>query len=739
MYDPEITQRQLAAVEQRLVQEWMNISGRRDFSLQRHSLDEVRTANSHFKSLLNDEGQLTRELTLDERRWVMNEDALCRWDFRYWMTHYHHIQHWDGASVVLMEPNIPQSIILDLMSECERNQWAIAMLILKARQEGVTTEMQAAVLHRVQFHLNVFSVVGSSRPEKSRLMVDKSELSLANQPWFLKPAMTSYRAGELIEFGSMNSSISIQHGAKVKSGMARGSTPSVVHLSEVAEYLKPEEDIDSSMIFAMHESPNMFLVLESTAKGMKNWWHKKWLYSKEYWGNPQQPSLFQPVFLPWYIAHDIYPTESWLRKHPVPKDWQPSALALRHAERAKDYVRHTPLLRHYMGQDWTLPKHQLWYWEVVRTQYDKEGMLNKFYSELCADDIEAFQVNEVSVFDAETVMLYNEHRAEPVAIFGVDGPDDEIRPKLKPDVRQIDPNIPPIPIDNKYRLVPLRRSGYPVNINPEGKIFIWEMPKDDIDYGIGVDTSQGVGQDRSVIEVMRKATITNTARQCAEFASPWVSAADLFPFVHCVARLYTRRFEGDLRQPLLVIETNNGGDACQLAMRKAGWGRFHQWLRYDKKIIDASRATFLGASTNSWSRELVIGWLVKALKDYMLDIDSPWFVEEMGTLSSDERQRIGALLGAHDDRIMALGWAFLSLHALDNGKLMSPLCRGRIQLQREADEVRFATRPKSSQIELPVADDTLDRLIVASRSPSYANRPLADLMSQEWSPYAYNR
>jgi len=117
-----------------------------------------------------------------------------------------------------------------------------------------------------------------------------------------------------------------------------------------------------------------------------------------------------------------------------------------------------------------------------------------------------------------------------------------------------------------------------------------------------------------------------------------------------------------------------------LAMRKLGWYNFHNWERYDKKKSDEGKANFLGFIMVEWARELVVGGLIKALKDSLIDIDSPWLIEEMAQLEkNDEKRRIEAGGKGHDDRFMSLGMVLLSLHARDWGSLKSPFGRSRVQ------------------------------------------------------------
>jgi hypothetical protein len=1101
LYSTTATSIQLAAALPAARAQWQKLSGRSNFDYERLTPVAAQQLTASLNSIIDEKGQLKRTLSLEEQRLILNERTLCRWDARYYWSRYYKIEHWAGPSVgmVLFEPNIAQQIVLDTWAEREDSRLHISQMILKARQEGITTLCEAAVAHRVQFHPNTNAVVGSSRPDKSTKLIDKALTAWQFVPWFLRPRMTRYKAGELIDFGVMHSSINVQHGAKVQSGMARGETPSVAHLTETAEYVNPERDVEAALVKAMHQHPLMFLVLESTAAGMGGWWYNSWQDSKKYWGNAYAPASLQPIFLPYYVARDIYPTETWLRSNPIPADWSPSDRAKRHATKAEAYVRNTPLLARHLGSTWNMPREQVWFWEALRAEHERTKKLNIFYQEMCvargsrvstefgivpiqnagrsfqselggisrwvnngikpiveintkmgrklkvtpdhhilrpngwtearylekgstvvlsppafahgihvaewqwapmcsmsisidrtwakflgyfmgdgcwhsdrviiacdakdadvidnvcwvmheiigvepkrtvrggmvlvnssnvrwwemlwnlgmlrerwhpsdadpkrrksgykrkvcvpdciwrspkpvvreflsalfecdghaykaaaatrfftkyedfardvqllllgfginaivrkvlkttnagveypgyeiqlnskasdlfhetidfvgarkksgrrgshlgrnatkhemldtvlelvdagdsevydmtidgahrfgangimvhncSDDVECFQAGGSTVFDAELVMSYNSKtKDEPYAIYGVDGPGDEIRPELKPDYREINPNLKPLVIEaqrehtkSTYRLIPLKMDGYPTQFNPTGKIIIWEAPSDGPDYGLGIDTVPvGVGQDRGVIEVLRKATLTKVPCQVAEFASEWVGAADMFPYAHCLAKLYSRKDDGgNLRQPYIVVETNNGGDGCQLPLRKAGWGRMHPWMRYDKKVIDASKASHVGVITTAWSRELVVGYLATALKDGIIDINSPWFIQEMQSLEAGftegGRTRIAAVLGRHDDRFMALGWIYLALHVTEFGETRSAFGKGRIIDDGEKPRA-VAIKPPAPE-ELPVAADYMaDRMTQGA-----ANWWLGDGMDKAW-------
>lgn len=613
--------------------------------------------------------KLLKPLTGRQIRFIQNETFLCQHSYPYWFETYARILHWDGSRMVTPQFNVAQRINLDIWAETEERGGAIANQQLKARQLGVSTETEMAVGHRVQFWPNTNAVVGSSDPDKSKKMAKMMENCWAEQPWWLTPVNTVYRAGELIEFGGHNSAVSIQHGNQF-SGIARGSTPSVCHLSELPDFDDPENLIDAGLIKAMHPSPWMFLILESTAAGLYDWWHLTWEHSKEHW--PER-SLLRPVFLPWFIGSDIYPTKTWLHDHPIPSEWTPLKITEKHAERARAYVLSNKLLGKYLGLSWRMSREQMWFWEVeYQTAKDKK-ILAQFLQEMPADDTEAFQSTNTSIFDVDTITIYNNNKKEPWGVYGITGLD--VPERMRPALRDVDSRYKPIQIiarwnptiqPQEFELVPLKWNGYSGDDGLD-KIYIWEPPQKDEHYGLGVDTSEGSGLDRSVVQGVRKGRLGHTQdAQVFEFSSPMVGAVDLWPVCMALGTLYSQPIFGEIRQPKMVIECLHEGDVTQLELRKRGWTNFHRWLRIDSKHIRPGKSMKLGWYTNAWSRPQMTAWLVKALRDQWLEINSPWFIHEMRTLERDEEKAfMKAVYGGHDDRLMALGIVFYSLWYLE--------------------------------------------------------------------------
>lgn len=667
MFHQDIAQKRLDKAEKKL-----------KFRPAPHSIKDVETANRHLESLtqFNDHGSVVgwkRPLEPDEQRHIQNEIAMCMCDFVYWLTRYAYIRY-ANETVARMQPNIAQKIIIDIWADNEKNGRSNLLIELKARQLGVSTISELAVCHKCVFFPNVNAIVASCDPGKSELMAKMIELAFDMMPHWIKPNEVRRLVGSLIEFPVKNSGISIQHGSQWN-GIGRGTTPSAFHLSELSEFENPEDLVDASLLRAAHSNPSMFGMLESTAKGRRNWWHKTWEAAKEDW--PAGRSRMRPVFLPWFVGTDLYPTDTYMVDCPPQIGWRPLDVTLQHAKKCEQFVQNNELLSKYLGgSKFRMPRQQMWYYENERETARKKKQLNQFLAEMPGDDLEAFSSTNISAFDAEIIQLYHDNVRDPLDILGIKGPDipQKIQPgfnlvdetRVKTETISITAEWSPMVKPQQFTLLPLYRTGYGASMDFSHKIFIWEWPLEGEEYVLGVDTGDGIGADRSVVEVIRKGTAYRNDEQVAEFASAYINAYDFWAICMALGTLYTVPRDGGLRQPKIVAEVNRNGESVQLELRKRGWGNFHIWVRYDSKKMNQAQSTKLGWVTNSWSRPMCLDMLLKYIDAGWVNINSPWFVDEMSDLErSWDQQDLKAIHGGHDDRIMAMAIALFSAHVLE--------------------------------------------------------------------------
>lgn len=626
----------------------------------------------HFAALRDPRGKLARPLTREEQLWQYCEATLCKIDFHYF-SNYALIEDWAGL-IVPFRPNVAQRLVLDVMAEQEEKQLAQAYMFLKARQLGMTTLWQILLAHRVFNYRNVNCATGSAEPEKSRAMVGKLEFLWSNLPWWLQPQRTAYRAGELLEYGHQNSTINVAWGNQ-KQGIGRGNTAQVVHLSELASFEDPGNLVDASLMRTVHENPFSLLALESTAEGIGDWWHRTWDLNSRW--DARGLARLKPIFLPWFVGSDIYPTPDGLRRRPIPPNWQPPEFVERHAAAAATYVANTPLVRRALGDGWQMPLAQKWYYFLDYEEHREKRQLHIFFQEMPSNPDEAFQNANPTVFSIETLSeVRNKANACPpdtpgqreVGVWQLNGPEVPLhystnyqtaQPAESLNLRCLDTSGQQLVAD--FTLDRLRLEGWP-DLETDGKIYIWEAPEFGEQYGLGIDPSEGVGQDSSVIQVIKKATPWHPDIQVAEFASNQVAPHDLWLWALALAHYYTTPKQGGgWNWPLVVIETNiAGGDGCQTEMLKRGWPSFYQPIDLTRTTTPTSQTPRLveprlGWRTTRANRPKIISLARKAIRDGTVQLKSPALVHELATLNYNlDKQRIEASEGNHDDRFMAL-------------------------------------------------------------------------------------
>lgn len=383
-------------------------SQKQGWQLERHSQAQVDHAIAHFSDLWDAEARrLVRPLEPEEDRFIRNERKVCALDFRYWTSNYGYIVNYHRERQ-RFTPNVAQNIILNLWADREEAGLAIWMQELKARRLGVSTLSELNVNHRFQFHPLSNCVVASADPTKTLEMAGMIKYNLDNQPWWLLPqGETKIKQGMIVEFGDIRTNLTIQAGNQF-TGVARGSTPNVIHLSELMEWQDAEDLIDGALMRAVIDTPNVFGILESTGGGMGTWWHRTWEQNKRDYSRGRARVI--PVFLPWYVGTDLYPSAADLLARPVPSDWTPSDRSVAHAERAKEYVRSNPLLFEYLAKgdrDWRLSREQMWFREIEYETAKEKKQLHIFHMELCVAGDQRVSTDQgiVRIDDAKSALL----------------------------------------------------------------------------------------------------------------------------------------------------------------------------------------------------------------------------------------------------------------------------------------------------------------------------------------------
>jgi len=651
-----------------------------------------------------------------EVKWIKNEMYVCACSFPYWFFRYFFIIV-NGR--VQRPDHIPAThIILDILADLDLRTLPILLMILKARQLGISTIIEAVILWIALFRRGSNCVISSAEEEKSEKMSNMVWLGLDNIPLWMKPILTRDDVKKGPAFGNNESEISIQHGSMTK-GIGRGSTPIAAHLSECPYYFDPVETIESSLIRAMHENPRSFLVLEGTARKRGDWWHQTWLKNRA--GELTGYNRFTCVFLPWYVGTDKYPTDDFLRNHPVPDNWLPMRETNRQALDAKLYVSTTPLLKKYLGDNWFMSRDQQWFWEFnyVDAKSGDDKTYKAFLAEMAADERSCFQSKRWSVFSAPVLDKVEEGLSEKYTDYAIVG--DGIQEKFwlrelwSHSARRIEiPWISPLGRPFNWRLIPLKAT--PKEDELQFYLRVWEPIRPGFNYTVGIDIGGGVGQNATVYEVLRVGKDKNDpAVEVAQLWSPLITSPESPPFANALGIYYGQHMT-PVPEALICPEVQvSVGDYISFQLAELGYSNFFYMDRYDMKRGPGHRSQRRGFATNAWSRPMMMEALKHGIESEWVIVNSQRTYDELENMEAEEldsgKVKYEHASGENDDCYMALGIAYFCSY---DKQTMVERVTNKLKPRKKSDEL------KESTVELDSTEAMLARHFQKEEADDYA-------------------
>jgi hypothetical protein len=186
--------------------------------------------------------------------------------------------------------NAAQQYIHDKIEEQRAAQGWVRALILKGRQQGVSTYVEARFYHKTSNRRGQKTFILTHQQQATDNLFTMVENYHKNTPPFVRPHLGKSNAKEL-EFDLLSSSYQVATaGSK---GAGRSATLTNVHGSEVAFWENGETHL-SGMLQAVPLAPETEVVLESTANGVGGIFHKYWVAAEKGQGD------FIAIFVPWY-------------------------------------------------------------------------------------------------------------------------------------------------------------------------------------------------------------------------------------------------------------------------------------------------------------------------------------------------------------------------------------------------------------------------------------------------------
>ena len=614
---------------------------------------------------------------------IQNQQFCCFASAEYFVTRYGRIRDVQER-IIHIDFRKAQRIFHQILAEYDDRQIAIQLFILKARQVGISTIVAMYFLHRILFRTNTHAVMASAQSQQSDKLAMMIDTTWTRLPFWLAPAKTSLKEKE--PRWANGSALSVQAGSQ-NVGIAQGSTPTCLHLSEIGDYATPKKTIEEGLYPAAHQTAALFFVLEGTGSTASNWQREKWDYYKEHWG---KGGRFRTLFIPPACAEDIYPHPDWLRGNPIPEGWHPRAETLRMARRCELFVRSTDYLIKHMGAQWTMGREYEWFWECGYLEAVASHSEKTFLSQNAVTDEDAFQSKWDPVFGDETIEIVTKQREREYRAYAITGStilfgsDNE---PYQPPSEQIDYESERIDlrweandgITYRWTLIPLLPFDDSEDANCFDKLLVFQEPRSGGDYVEAIDSADGLGmpnEDRTSLSMHICRTGKERDEQVASFTSIRVNAAQIGRVAAAVAVYFTTDGAGTATSanplgPRFIIEqTRKAGDDAQLALKIMGFYDHHGMIRYDSAgPIVESRAHKEGWYTSKWSRPFMLTKFVTAVTTGFFKPNCPILIRQLKTFIRKEKAGISEMAhetGMHDDNVFAAAMGWLRAHHLDN-------------------------------------------------------------------------
>jgi len=185
------------------------------------------------------------------------------------------------------------------LEEQKRNVGYVRALILKGRQQGMSTYTAARFYHKTIFVPETATFILSHQAKTTGPLFDIVKRYHGNMPSVLAPDTDTANKNQL-KFAFANPEDADKKliseytvGTAGNEDIGRGFTIKQLHCSEAAFYDKTDE-LETGLFQAVAEMPGTEIIMESTANGIGNMFYRKSMDALAGKG------IFQLIFIPWY-------------------------------------------------------------------------------------------------------------------------------------------------------------------------------------------------------------------------------------------------------------------------------------------------------------------------------------------------------------------------------------------------------------------------------------------------------
>lgn len=458
-------------------------------------------------------------------------------------------------------------------------------IILKSRQLGLSSVTVALSIRACIVQDNTTCFLVSHNQSSTNTIFDKLKQQFNSLPDFIKPELVTNNRQEL-KFVNGSKITCLTAGNKE---IGRGDTLNgVIHLSEYAYWKNPEKQLNA---LSQAVSDTGKIIIESTACGFNK-------FSDVYYQAKNHENSYKSFFFNWIDGKELFKNQ----------------------------------------------------YQQAMEEYKARNSCELLYEDLDADEI---QLYDIGASLEQLAWRRKKISTDGKDAFNVEYPATDSDCFLTSgtqlfDSKRIDGCIQTIIKDKITYLAKDKIVGLPLILqNLYGKsLQIWGIPKSGEKYYIGVDCSEGIGQDYSTAIVLNK-----DGEQVAQLKNNQIKPYQMADVIDALGRYYNKA--------LLTIEKASGGHSVI------------ERLRYDKRYMNMTkyktydefnRAIWkVGFDTNNKTKSIIVNdgreWFEKGL----LQIRSRELLDEMKVFVVTDKGGMGAISGSHDDLVMGLCLAIVGM------------------------------------------------------------------------------
>lgn len=200
----------------------------------------------------------------------------------------------DGE-LVSLRFNYAQNKLYDVIKKQTTENKPVRIIILKARQMGISTCVEAILNTNTMLNFNMKTGIITHQSSATANLFKMSKIMYQSLPNKIKPQVLKDNQNELVFNNTDNTGLNSELKCMTagSSGVGRSDTYKQLHLSEYAFWPGDKKATLNGLLQAVPNTPNSIVIIESTANGFE---HFKELWDDAVAGN----SDFIPVFFPWF-------------------------------------------------------------------------------------------------------------------------------------------------------------------------------------------------------------------------------------------------------------------------------------------------------------------------------------------------------------------------------------------------------------------------------------------------------